>query len=609
MQFQHLRHRSIYACICVSDFKENLEAVSKAISECSFLAIDGEFTGLNTSSHNIHAFDTPEERYQKLRQGAMEFLLVQFGICTFHFDEEQGKYITRAFSFYVFPRPHNRQAPDIRFLCQSSSIDFMVAQNFDFNKVFKDGIPYLLPSDEQKLRESLQQKHQIMEKSDVSSPGFSPSSHQKNQPKIPAEHREFIEDVCKKVEEFEKSDLDVMSLAPCNGYARLLIYRNVKARFPARIQMETNTDNKKVQYIVVSKTKSPEDAKRKLEEKKAEDYEQLDDAVGFSKVIRMISQSGKLVVGHNMLLDVLHTLHQFISPLPEDYEEFKSMTKCCLPRLLDTKLMATRPPLKDQLQYFSLGELHKTLQSKPFVVPNIVFPEDVPSYDNSGEQLHQAGYDAYITGLCFITMANYLGSVQKPPQDAVTPDSPLLQGYVNRLYLMRINDIPYIDLSRPDPLPSREHVFHVRFPSEWKASDLNHLFSPFGNIQIVWLDETSAFVGLYKKEQAHTVLRALTKGDNYHVISYNDYRKRITELTPTNQRKRKSPVSDVDLPAKRPRSQKQETKRDITTIPEEAEDEEVNGEEAKEGNEIDMTEEDAVTQDHSEDLGGWVEMW
>ena len=29
-------------------------------------------------------------------------------------------------------------------------------------------------------------------------------------------------------------------------------------------------------------------------------------------------------------------------------------------------------------------------------------------------------------------------------------------------------------------LPSREHVFHVRFPSEWKASDLNHLFSPFG---------------------------------------------------------------------------------------------------------------------------------
>lgn len=26
---------------------------------------------------------------------------------------------------------------------------------------------------------------------------------------------------------------------------------------------------------------------------------------------------GKLVVGHNMLLDVMHTIHQFYCPLPE----------------------------------------------------------------------------------------------------------------------------------------------------------------------------------------------------------------------------------------------------------------------------------------------------
>lgn len=32
-----------------------------------------------------------------------------------------------------------------------------------------------------------------------------------------------------------------------------------------------------------------------------------------------------------------------------------------------------------------------------------------PSYDTASEQLHEAGYDAYITGLCFISMANFLG--------------------------------------------------------------------------------------------------------------------------------------------------------------------------------------------------------
>lgn len=36
--------------------------------------------------------------------------------------------------------------------------------------------------------------------------------------------------------------------------------------------------------------------------------------------------------------------------------------------------------------------------------------EGFPSYDTASEQLHEAGYDAYITGLCFISMADYLGT-------------------------------------------------------------------------------------------------------------------------------------------------------------------------------------------------------
>lgn len=38
--------------------------------------------------------------------------------------------------------------------------------------------------------------------------------------------------------------------------------------------------------------------------------------------------------------------------------------------------------------------------------------EGFPSYDTAAEQLHEAGYDAYITGLCFISMANFLGIYQ-----------------------------------------------------------------------------------------------------------------------------------------------------------------------------------------------------
>lgn len=37
--------------------------------------------------------------------------------------------------------------------------------------------------------------------------------------------------------------------------------------------------------------------------------------------------------------------------------------------------------------------------------------EGFPSYSTASEQLHEAGYDAYITGLCFIAMANFLGTL------------------------------------------------------------------------------------------------------------------------------------------------------------------------------------------------------
>ena len=53
------------------------------------------------------------------------------------------------------------------------------------------------------------------------------------------------------------------------------------------------------------------------------EFTELDEAVGFCKVIHKISESKKIVVGHNMFLDILYTLQQFVAPLPEDYDEFK----------------------------------------------------------------------------------------------------------------------------------------------------------------------------------------------------------------------------------------------------------------------------------------------
>ena len=49
---------------------------------------------------------------------------------------------------------------------------------------------------------------------------------------------------------------------------------------------------------------------RREAERDQNEVDELDAAVGFSKVIKKISSSNKLVVGHNMLLDLCFTLNQ-----------------------------------------------------------------------------------------------------------------------------------------------------------------------------------------------------------------------------------------------------------------------------------------------------------
>ncbi|KAL4240976.1 hypothetical protein ACF0H5_001758 [Mactra antiquata] len=510
------------------NFKESLEVIETAINECSFLAFDGEFTGLNHAGMSHAAiFDTPEERYYKVVQGASDFLLNQFGFCTFSYDGTTKTYTAKPFNFYVFPRPFSRAAPDVRFTCQSSSLDFLMSQGFDFNKWISEGVSYLRPVDEASLKDQIIKKHEVLSSPAFISPsgGSQPPGINKSPVEIPPEQKDFVDDICKRVEKFlESGEHESYSLPPCNGFQRKLTYQSLEAKFGSDIHLQGKTNDKKERYIVVTKIKDSDDVKRIEENKQAQDLAEVDDAVGFTKVIKMISQSGKLIVGHNMLLDVAHTIHQFLYPLPQDYEEFKSMCHCVFPRMIDTKLMSNTQPFKDRVENSGLSYLHTLTQMPPFVKPEVVLPEE---WDNKykTEMLHEAGYDAYITGQCFIALSNYLGQCQSPPTERIPPGSPLLQPFLNKIFMMRSLDIPYMDLCAPDLNPARDHVFHITFPKEWKNSDISQLFAQFGNVHIGWIDDVSAYVALNSKSVANYVLKTLCKkGSVYRIRSYNDHK-------------------------------------------------------------------------------------
>lgn len=48
-------------------------------------------------------------------------------------------------------------------MCQASSIVFLANEGFDFNKLFKEGIPYLTKDEEEKLNKRIVDRQKIRE--------------------------------------------------------------------------------------------------------------------------------------------------------------------------------------------------------------------------------------------------------------------------------------------------------------------------------------------------------------------------------------------------------------------------------------------------------------
>lgn len=105
----------------------------------------------------------------------------------------------------------------------------------------------------------------------------------------------------------------------------------------------------------------------------------------------------------------------------------------------------------------------------------------------------------------------------------VDADSLEIRPFLNKLYLMKVSDIPYMNLSGEDLFPERNHVFHLEIPKDWKTPDVVHLFSQFGGVNVSWINDSSVFVSLREKTFANTVLQVLQSGTSYTIVSYDGY--------------------------------------------------------------------------------------
>lgn len=470
------------------NFQEVLPDVEKAIEKADFLSIDAEFTGLQRdSSYAYRELDTAEERYAKARMAAKEFGMIQFGLTTFRFIQKEKMYSHATFCFYLLGRTGEI------YIYDNSSLRFLANNGFDFAKLYKEGLQYMTVKEENEKRSELRSQS-------LDLPIPSPV-------KIAEESaKKFLRETEEKMISFmadETCDVLVIPGSTLTGFFRKILYNNIASKYQNILIRNVMTEGER--NVEIRKFETQQNRRNFLQKEREK---QLNDQVGFTQVVRKILESGKVLVGHNLVLDLLHLINKTVHPLPEHLDNFKTLVKTTIPTVYDTKLIAKDPPFCVDIPFTALGSLYKDLCEK-YEPPTFALEEGYASHSCEEEgKAHNAGYDAFMTGVCFVTMVKKLDGMNWASKSVVK--SKHLALYANRLNNMNSYDIPYLNIVGPDVHPNRGHIFSVECPSSWTSMHVHGLFHMFKSLKVIWMNSTHVCV-IPMEEIDSSMCRSLLK--------------------------------------------------------------------------------------------------
>lgn len=245
--------------------------------------------------------------------------------------------------------------------------------------------------------------------------------------------------------------------------------------------------------------------------------DELDQAIGFSRVIDVLSKSRKPVIGHNSLLDFVYVFNQFYKPLPDTLAEFKQELVELFPAIYDTKHVARQSPLVEKLNYSTgLSTLFEYMREHVKPAPDSLLARD-PRFDgyraalradgdSSDDKLlcHEAGFDAFMTGVCFVGLLAHDDKGELPDSGVVSGGLPRLtarlsemETFKNQINLM-ISDEKFLDLANPTQTIDRSRVFRVASSTKRKLAQLRmeDIFEATKVQRVVREGEQDAFVVL-----------------------------------------------------------------------------------------------------------------
>ncbi|KOB72201.1 Poly(A)-specific ribonuclease PARN-like domain-containing protein 1 [Operophtera brumata] len=278
--------------ITLNNFSEQIPNITQDLKNACFVGFDAEFTAILSGECFKHRlFDTNEERYNKLKNEVSRMIMTQVGLTMFQYEREFDRYVATGYTFHLCPQDFGEV--DQSFIFQASTLKFLCKHKFNFNKFTYEGLPYLSKVEEAGIRE-----------------------HLKNKTMVPAIFHGFTIEEERELQSF-CSMVSAMYLDVTDPVMRYMVHHELRSRFSSLL----TTDS-------LGATSSP---MKVLEENL------MNHVLGFSRIIALLEQYQKPIVGHNIFLDVILLHNQFIGPLPENYREFKRNINEMFPRIYDTK--------------------------------------------------------------------------------------------------------------------------------------------------------------------------------------------------------------------------------------------------------------------------------
>lgn len=123
-------------------------------------------------------------------------------------------------------------------------------------------------------------------------------------------------------------------------------------------------------------------------------------------ILKVLSESGKSIVGHNVILDLLYLIHIVTGKVPENWDQAKQQVRKYFPSVFDTKLIyETSCQIRKVLPVEKgASQLYRALENirKAQIGQNVVsiLPSGFENF-HSRKDYHSAGFDAFQTSILF----------------------------------------------------------------------------------------------------------------------------------------------------------------------------------------------------------------